>query len=123
MAINYKSEKRKDYIYLIGEGVEDGLEENKQIHQIIVNACKDHNCNRVLIDDRRVIYTASIISIYQLAEYYVKVDLPRQIHRAALVADFKYKETNDFFENVSRNRGINLRLFYDIEKAEEWLTT
>jgi hypothetical protein len=123
MAIQYESEKRQDYIYFIGEGIEGELEENQQIHEMIVNICKDHNCDRVLIDDRKVTYTASVCSIYQLVEYYAKVDLPRQIYRAAVVADLKYKETNDFFENASRNRGINLRLFYDLEKAEEWLIT
>jgi hypothetical protein len=122
MTIGYTIEKRKDYIYLEGEGIEDSLEENKQIHQMIVNVCKNHQCERVLIDDRKVTYTASIISLYQLAEYYAKVDMPRQIKRAAILASPKYKETNDFFEDTSRNRGINLRLFYDLEKAEQWLT-
>ncbi len=122
MTINYIIEKGKDYIYLVGEGIEDSLEENKKIHQMIVNLCKNHHYDRVLIDDRKVTYTASIISLYQLAEYYAKVDIPRQIKRAAILANPKYKESNDFFENTSRNRGINLRLFYDLERAEQWLT-
>ena len=123
MTIRYKCEIRQDYIYLIGEGVEDGLEENKQIHEMIVRVCKDQNCDRVLIDDRNVTYTASIISLYLLAEHYTKVDIPRQIRHAAIVADPKYSETNTFFENTTRNRGIDLRLFYNIEQAEKWLTT
>ena len=122
MSINYTIENRRDYIYLMGEGIEVSLDENKQIHQMIVNICKDHNCERVLIDDRNVTYTATILSLYQLAEYYAKVDIPRQINRAAILANPKYKETNNFFEDTSRNRGINLRLFYDLEEAEQWLT-
>ena len=121
MAIVYRSEKRKDYLYLLGEGTEEGLEEDKQIHQMIVDLCKEHNCHRVLIDDQKVIYTASIISIYQLAEHYAKVGSPRYIKRAAVVASRAYQETNAFFEDTTRNRGINLRLFYRVEDAEEWL--
>ena len=122
MTINYKSENRNDYIYLVGEGIEDGLDENKQIHQMITKLCKDHNCDRVLIDDQKVTYTASVLSIYQLAKYYTTSNIPRYIKRAAVVANPKYKETNIFFENTTRNRGINLRIFYDIEEAETWLT-
>ena len=121
MAIVYKSEDRQNYIYLVGEGIEDGLEEDKQIHEMIVTLCKEHNCNRVLIDDQQVTYTASILSIYQLAEHYAKADIPRFIKRAAVVANPDYKETNEFFENTTRNRGINLRLFYNVEDAETWL--
>jgi hypothetical protein len=123
MTINYKSEKRKDYVYLVGEGIEDGLDENKQIHQMIISLCKDHKCDRVLIDDQKVTYTASVLSIYQLAQYYTTADMPHYIKRAAIVANLKYKETNDFFENTTRNRGINLRVFYDVAEAEAWLIT
>ena len=123
MTINYKSENRTDYIYLVGEGIEDGLEENKQIHEMITSICKDYNSDRVLIDDQKVTYTASVLSIYQLAKYYVTPNLPYHIKRAAIVASPKYRETNKFFEHTTRNRGINLRIFYNIEEAEAWLTT
>lgn len=121
MAIVYRSEKRSEYLYLVGEGTEDGLKENQQIHQMIVDLCREHNCRRVLIDDRKVIYTASILSIYELARYYVEVTVARHIKRAAVVANPVYEETNVFFENTTRNRGIDLRVFYDPEKAEAWL--
>ena len=121
MTISYKSENRQDYIYFLGEGIEDGLEENKQIHQMIINTCKSHKCNHVLIDDREVTYTASIFSIYQLAKFYTTADIPRYIKRAAVVVNPKHNETNEFFENTTRNRGVDLRIFHRIEEAEAWL--
>ena len=123
MTIHYSIEERDRYLYLVGEGTEDGLEEDIEIHQMIVNACKEHNCPRVLIDDRNVIYTASVLSIYQLAEHYAKVDIPRYIQRAAVLVNRKPGTDNQFFEDVMRNRGINLRIFYDMEEAETWLIT
>jgi hypothetical protein len=123
VTIHYAIEVRDRYLYLAGEGTEDGLEENIEIHKMIVNTCKEHNCPRVLIDDRNVVYTASLLSLYQLAKHYSQVDIPRFIQRAAVVTNSSYKANNQFFENTVRNRNINLRVFYDLEEAEQWLTT
>ena len=123
MTIHYSIEVRDQYLYLVGEGTEDGLEEDIEIHQMIVNTCKEHNCPHVLIDDRNVIYTASTLSIYMLAKHYDQVDIPRFIQRAALVANQEYRADNQFFENTMRNRSINLRVFYDVQEAEKWLTS
>lgn len=121
MAIVYRTERKNEYLYLVGEGVEDGLKENQQIHRMILDLCREHHCRRVLIDDRNVVYTASIISIFDLAKYYVEMGVPRCINRAAVVVNPVYEETNSFFETVVRNRGVNLRIFYDYEEAEVWL--
>jgi hypothetical protein len=122
MSIRYSIEVRDLYLYLAGEGTEAGLEENVEIHRIIVDACKEHHRQRVLIDDRNVIYTASVISLYVLAKQYAEVDVHRFIKRAALLANEAYRTENQFFENTMRNRNINLRVFYDLEEAEKWLT-
>lgn len=55
MSIRYSIEVRDLYLYLAGEGTEAGLEENVEIHRIILDACKEHHRQRVLIDDRNVI--------------------------------------------------------------------
>ncbi len=123
MTIRYIMEAREQYLYLAGEGREAGLEESIEIHHLIVNACKEHNRPRVLIDDRNVIYTASVLSIYLLTKHYVQIDFPRFIQRAAVVTRPDYKVDNQFFENTMRNRNVNLRVFYDLEEADQWLTT
>jgi len=123
MTIQYLIEERDRYLYFAGDGTEDGLEEDIEIHQMIIDACKEHNRRRVLIDDRNVIYTASTLSIYMLAKHYAQADIPRFIQQAAVVANPKYRADNQFFEDTMRNRSINLRVFYDMQEAEEWLTT
>jgi hypothetical protein len=121
MAIHYSLEQRGEVLYFTGEGAEEGLEENRRILKMVVQACEEHNCRLVLLDDRRVQYTISIISLYELARSYKEVNIFRQISKVALVSDLQYKEDNDFFETTSQNRGLNLRVFYDIEQAEAWL--
>src|SRR5215510_16266156 len=117
MNIRYSIEVRDLYLYLDGEGTEASLEENVEIRRLILNACKEHQRRRVLIDDRKVIYTASVISLYMLAKQYAEVDRQRFIQRAALIANAAYRNDNQFFEDTMRNRNVNLRLFYDIEEA------
>lgn len=123
MSIRYSIEVRDHYLYLTGEGIEAGLEENVEIHRIILDACKEHQRQRVLIDDRNVTYTASVLSLYVLAKEYAEVDPKRFIQRAALLANESYRNDNQFFEDTMRNRNVNLRVFYDLEEAEKWLTT
>lgn len=121
MAIHYEIEDRQGYIYLKGEGMEGGVEEDLEIHQFIVDVCKARNCPHVLIDDSNVTYTASLLSIYQLAKHYSQID--RFITQAAVVSNPQYRLENQFFEDTMRNRNINLRVFYDLKEAETWLTT
>lgn len=122
MTIRYSVEQRGDLLCFVGEGVEEGLEQNKQIHQMIVQACNKHDCTKVLIDDRQVKYTASFTSLYELAKSYSQIHLPRKVEKVAVVASPEYKETNDFFEDTTRNRGVNLRVFSLVEDAQAWLS-
>jgi hypothetical protein len=123
MTINYSVEVRERYIRFIGEGVEEGLNENIRIHEMIVQTRKEHSRRRVLVDDRNVTYTASILSIYKLAQRYTQAELPRYIERAAALVNPTNPRNNRFYENAARNRGVNVRLFHDMEGAEQWLTT
>jgi hypothetical protein len=121
MAIYYSVEGRGDTLYFIGEGTEQDLDQNKQVHHMIVQTCEERDCTKVLIDDTRVKYTASIVSLYELAKYYNQIHIPNKIRKVALVANPDYKESNDFYETTTRNRGVNLRVFHQREEAEAWL--
>src|SRR5512143_2517545 len=103
MSIQYEIEKKENYLYFIGQGIETNLRENKKIHQMILDACKKAGSTRALIDDRQVTYTASIVSIYELGEHYKTTMAKFVLDRVAVIAPNKYDKNNEFFENVSRN--------------------
>jgi stage II sporulation SpoAA-like protein len=121
MAIRYSLEVLGEVLYFLGEGNEEDLEQDKQVHEWIVRACEEHDCTRILIDDRKVKYTASIIALYELARYYDQIRVPDKIQRVAVLASPDYKESNEFFETTARNRGVDLRVFQQREQAEAWL--
>ncbi|MEW5938093.1 MAG: hypothetical protein AB1750_00410 [Chloroflexota bacterium] len=51
------------------------------------------------------------------------MNFPAFIEQAALLANPAYQNNNLFYETAAQNRGVNLRLFHDVESAEKWLTT
>lgn len=121
MPITYSFEQKGEVLYATGHGIEDDLEQNKEVTKTLIRACKEHGCNKLLVDDRDVKYTASILTLYELANFYTTEGIPLKLRRVAIVADSQYEENNEFFETTSRNRGVNLRVFYRIEDAEAWL--
>ncbi|MBE7436190.1 MAG: hypothetical protein HS100_19900 [Anaerolineales bacterium] len=108
-------------MYFAGNGIEEGLGENMKIHAMILETCKRLSHSRVLIDDRQVEYTSSILSLYDLAGHYKTTGAFSELDKVAVVANVQYHKDNVFYENVTRNRGINLRVFYDFDEAVAWL--
>lgn len=121
MSIQYAVEGKGAYLYFAGNGIEEGLEENMKIHAMILETCKRLSHSRVLIDDRQVEYTSSILSLYDLAGHYKTTGAFSELDKVAVVANVQYHKDNVFYENVTRNRGINLRVFYDFDEAVAWL--
>jgi hypothetical protein len=73
------------------------------------------------VDDTNVIYTSSTLALYELAKFYNDSQFQRELRKIALLAHPRFKEDNEFYETAVRNRGLNLRVFYDIERAAAWL--
>jgi len=121
MSIQYTLEKRGDVLYAIGHGMETGIEEDKEISLQLIRACNQHACELLLVDDTDVTYTISPLALYELARFYNDSHFQRDVRKIALIPNAKYKEDNSFYETVVRNRGLNLRVFYDVEKAAAWL--
>lgn len=121
MSIQYTFEKRGDTLFAIGHGVETSVEENKQITLELIRTCRQHGCDRLLVDDTDVAYTSSTLSLYEMAKFYNDSHFQREVRKVALVPNPTYKEDNTFYETVVRNRGLNLRVFYDLESAAAWL--
>jgi len=74
--------------------------------------------NKILVDTTKQEKMPDTISIFQLFS-----NFPKEFMCALLLN--RYQDTEDdlsFVENVGANRGVRLQLFYDKEKALEWLT-
>ncbi len=82
-------------------------------------AMQDHGLTRLLLDASRSTPTQSVADDFDFTSE-LKAHFPRNvrhaiIHRPEAAAHMK------FVEDVARNRGLNLRVFFDRAAALDWL--
>jgi len=92
------------------------------IHEAAPHAarmCAETGCQRILNDMSTANIDVSFTEIFGSPKIMDKSKLLRDTKRALVVPPaFTY---DHFLETVTRNRGHNLMVFKDIEKARQWL--
>ena len=92
------------------------------IAQKTIEACREHEVKKALVDVRDLEGRLSTINAYNLpAEYFAALRNPEVIRKVAIIDLEEFSDSYKFFENVAVNRGYNLRIFSDITIALEWL--
>ena len=110
--------RRKDYIVFDFTG-EFSQEAGKQCIDEMVEACSQSKISRALLDCRNMGGEIQILDSFMVAKYGVK--MIGSISKFALVGREDQMFPDNFVENVAVNRGVNLKIFTDIEKAIKWL--
>lgn len=102
----------------------EGSVTNARIRKIapeVASLCKEANCNRLLNDMSSATIDVSFAELFESPQIMEESRIPPTLKRA-LVVPHSFKDFR-FLETVSRNRGHNLRVFYDINEAKKWLLT
>ena len=110
--------QREGYLLFDFTG-EFSQEAGKQCIDAMVEVCTQAQISRALLDCRNMTGEIQILESFMVAEYGVK--MIGSISKFALVGREDQMFPDNFVENVAVNRGINLKLFTDIEKAVNWL--
>jgi hypothetical protein len=112
-------ERRAGYLYAHVEGEHDSYAISKAYWQEVADECDRSGCDAVLIDEN-IKEAASIADVFQLCS-----EIPSMGFlgvRVAFVDRYlDHNEVNEFGELVALNRGIDGKLFNDIDEAEKWL--
>ncbi|MEZ5427738.1 MAG: hypothetical protein R2747_15825 [Pyrinomonadaceae bacterium] len=88
--------------------------------QQVVAACNEHQCRNVLAISFMK-NPLGVINTYKLAEMFREVGFTH-IHRMAYVdLNPDTQSDNEFAETVLLNRGLEARLFVDVEEGKSWL--
>ncbi len=100
------------------------LSDLKQYFAETARLASRHKCSHILADFRNVTPKISNTEIYELPQMIVKIygDTgvnARATRRAVVVAQRSSEYT--FYETVTVNSGQNAKMFFDMEKAKEWL--
>jgi hypothetical protein len=120
MAIESTIERRDSILVVEARGCDEGLEEVVEYHDAIREKAEEFNCNRILCDERKLEYRLSIADTYKLGEY-ISRRMAGLFAKIAVVTSETNQESAQFWENVTSNRGVVVRVFYDTEEAREWL--
>jgi hypothetical protein len=89
-----------------------------RVARTVAQECSTRECLRALIDVRESIGGLSMVDKFELAEIAESLK-PRGIRIALL--DRPQDRADGFLETVASNRAIALRLFFNQDRAVEWL--
>ena len=110
--------QRDAYNYFDFSG-EFSQEAGKQCIDAMVEVCGQSPISKALLDCRNMTGEIEIMESFMVAKYGVK--MVGVITKFALVGREDQMFPDNFVENVAVNRGVNLKLFTDLERALDWL--
>ena len=91
----------------------------KQCIDTMVETCSQLRIRKALLDCRKMTGEIQILESFMVAQY--GVIMRGSISKTALVGREDQMLPDNFVENVAVNRGVNLKIFTDIEEAIAWL--
>ena len=98
---------------------EFSVKTSKRTIDRILEACPGQGPCIVLLDCRKMTGKLPLLDRYQVAVYGDK--MVGKVSRMALVRTQETAPPDRFTETVARNRGMNLKIFTNIDQAIEWL--
>lgn len=121
MSYELSIEKKPDFLHVHVTGIRT-REAVAAMAKDIIDACVQHQTSKVLVDVRELTGRLSTLNAYEVPSVeFPKLKRPGLLKKAVIVDVEEFKDSFRFFETVARNRGFNLRIFGDIDKAIKWL--
>lgn len=121
MAYNLETIRNEDHILarLTGERTRDTV---SSAGRIILDSCREHQVEKVLVDVRKLEGRLSVFdSLMLIMEEFPRLQQARVLKKAAIVDSVKRLERISFFESIARRRGFNIRTFTSMDSARDWL--
>jgi hypothetical protein len=100
-------------------GRDESFEEVKDYGLAIIEAAVAHGSIRILCDESELDYALGTIDTYESAKFIA--DLAPKVARVAIVCQPQHAFDASFWETVAVNRGLCVRFFLDLGRAEAWL--
>ncbi|ACD90596.1 MAG: hypothetical protein HGA57_06270 [Chlorobium limicola] len=120
MSIQYTTRTDGNILFVRASGFDENLEDVEKYAQGVIDATLQHGTTLVLCDETALDYRLGTVDTYAVGKFLAS-RVPR-VFKIAIVCNPTFNADARFYENVVVNRGLNLRMFSDIEKARSWLT-
>jgi hypothetical protein len=119
MAITYTVDTEDDLLVVRAAGFDENLEEVQAYGVAVITAAVEHDSARVLCLESDLEYRLGTVDTFRAASY-VAERAPR-VARVALVVAPQYLGDARFWEDVTRNRGLQAAVFGTEDEARRWL--
>ncbi len=86
----------------------------------IIRAAISSGCTRILCDETELEYALGTIDTFESAKF-ISEHAPR-IAKVAIVCMAEKFCDASFWETLAVNRGLSVKVFQDLHKAEEWMS-
>ncbi len=110
--------KKNNYLHVTVSGI-FSPELSEDSIDAMVAAGKKEDCINILFDIRPMTGEIGVLDRFESGRYGALM-IPRNFKIAMLGSKDQISPDN-FFQTVARNRGVNLKVFSEIENALEWL--
>lgn len=119
MAIMHEILNSNAYLKVIASGIDDNLSQVQEYAQAVIEAAHKYQSLKILCDERLLNYNLSTIDTFELANF--ASQYAKFCRKIAIVCNPNSLEAGKFYETVSQNRGLTVKIFTDFSEAEEWL--
>jgi hypothetical protein len=119
MAIHVSFKQENNLLRVTSAGIDDNLDQVKEYGLKILDQVNSFHCTRVLCNELDLKYNISTFDIYDYAKF-LSDNAPR-IGKVAIVCSMDGMSDALFWETVSVNRGLIVKVFSELKEAESWL--
>jgi hypothetical protein len=119
MAITFEMRAENSILFVTAKGIDDSIEEVKAFGAAIIRSAIEHQCTKILSDERELEYRLGALDNFESAQFIA--EFAPKVGKVAIVCDQKYLEDGEFWQNVASNRGLMAGAFTDYDKAMAWL--
>lgn len=119
MAITYTIVPEGRLLKVHASGEDDSLEEVLAYGKAIIEAALENRSGMILCDERELKYRLTVFDTFDLAEQ--AVAYVSSLVKIALVCNPENMSDGKFFETVTQNRGLMVKVTTDMEEAVAWL--
>lgn len=123
MGIQIEIDVEPDHVRLRCSG-DYSLEEAKRVFRSAIDAALESSMARVLVDVRGVSGPVRAMDRYEIAVSvadYVRAEALGKISKLAVAGHEPLIDPSRFGETVAVNRGVNAKIFFDVDEALVWL--
>lgn len=119
MSISYSFDYNGDTLIVKAKGFDDSLDDVINYNSAVEKEAIRAECNKIICDERELEYKLNVSDTYELAKF-MSEKIQRDF-RIAIITLEENKDIVEFWENVSSNRGIQVRVFFKMDDGFKWL--